>query len=219
MRSCGLAFVFVLLCAAVAATTTALDPLASAVAARLAAIDPGTARERHDERVLGRIAETLAEPTTSLAGDLQLARRAAQRIARGLRKDAELTALAVTAVDELEALAQDERDRLGTWSGRLPDVTDGPRFEAALATIDRRFARAAQRRAAAGRAQHLALACLRMDETRDALGIWGDPPPLPEPMPDFALTDVNPASGSFEQQVSPRDYLGKLSAWYFGRAG
>jgi hypothetical protein len=219
MRASGLAFVVVLLCAAVAATTSALDPLASAVAARLSAIDPHTARERHDQRVLGRIAETLAEPTTSLAGDLQLARRAARRIAGGLRKDAELTPLADTAVDELEALALAERDRLGTWGGHLPDAFDEPLFAGALAAIDRRLARAAERVAAAGRARDLAAACLRMDETRDALGIWGDPPPPPAPMPDFALPDVNPASPSYSQQVSPRDYLGKISAWYFGRAG
>ena len=34
--------------------------------------------------------------------------------------------------------------------------------------------------------------------------------------PDFSLMDVNPASATFNQLVSPRDYLGKTSAWYFG---
>jgi len=50
-----------------------------------------------------------------------------------------------------------------------------------------------------------------------------DPAPL-VPMaigtlaPDFTLTDVNPASPSASQPVSPRSQLGKVSAWYFGHA-
>ena len=38
------------------------------------------------------------------------------------------------------------------------------------------------------------------------------------PMPDFTLTDVNPASPTKDQGVSPRDYLQQVSAWYFGHA-
>jgi hypothetical protein len=50
-----------------------------------------------------------------------------------------------------------------------------------------------------------------------------DPAPLvPMPVgtlaPDFTITDVNPASGSYNQPVSPRSQLGKVSAWYFGHA-
>jgi hypothetical protein len=37
-------------------------------------------------------------------------------------------------------------------------------------------------------------------------------------VPDFALTDVNPNSTTHDQDVSPRDYLGQVSAWYFGAA-
>jgi len=50
-----------------------------------------------------------------------------------------------------------------------------------------------------------------------------DPAPL-VPMavgtlaPDFTLTDVNPNSSSYNQPVSPRSQLGKVSAWYFGHA-
>ncbi len=50
-----------------------------------------------------------------------------------------------------------------------------------------------------------------------------DPAPLtPMPVgtlvPDFTDSDVNPASGSYNQPVSPRSQLGKVSAWYFGHA-
>ena len=36
--------------------------------------------------------------------------------------------------------------------------------------------------------------------------------------PDFHLQDVNTTSASFDQAVSPRDYLQEVSAWYFGHA-
>ncbi|MFH1810406.1 MAG: hypothetical protein ABIJ09_16815 [Pseudomonadota bacterium] len=38
-------------------------------------------------------------------------------------------------------------------------------------------------------------------------------------MPEFSLSDVNPASVRYQQAVSPRDYLAKVSGWYFGHAG
>ena len=43
-------------------------------------------------------------------------------------------------------------------------------------------------------------------------------PAAGEQAPDFALPDVNPTSGTYQQQVSPRDHLEKVSAWYFGHA-
>jgi hypothetical protein len=44
------------------------------------------------------------------------------------------------------------------------------------------------------------------------------PPPPEGVVPDFALLDVNPNSGTFDQNVSPRQQMGKISAWYFGAA-
>lgn len=38
------------------------------------------------------------------------------------------------------------------------------------------------------------------------------------PMADFTLPDVNPTSPTADQNVSPRDWLGHVSAWYFGSA-
>ena len=35
---------------------------------------------------------------------------------------------------------------------------------------------------------------------------------------DFALIDANPTSATFDQPVSPRDYLGQVTGWYFGHA-
>ncbi len=38
-------------------------------------------------------------------------------------------------------------------------------------------------------------------------------------VPEFDLVDENPASPSYLETVSPRDYIGQVSAWYFGNAG
>ena len=35
---------------------------------------------------------------------------------------------------------------------------------------------------------------------------------------DFMLTDVNSTSPTYGQSVSPRDFQGQVSAWYFGHA-
>ena len=48
------------------------------------------------------------------------------------------------------------------------------------------------------------------------------PPPTPLPgdqaAPDFTLADTNPNSASHNQAISPRQKLGKISAWYFGHS-
>ena len=35
---------------------------------------------------------------------------------------------------------------------------------------------------------------------------------------DFSLLDTNVNSATYNRPVSPRDYLGQLSVWYFGHA-
>ncbi|HPM82701.1 MAG TPA: hypothetical protein PLF81_18485 [Candidatus Anammoximicrobium sp.] len=36
-----------------------------------------------------------------------------------------------------------------------------------------------------------------------------------DPRPDFLLEDANSASPTYQQPVSPRDYLEQVSGWYF----
>jgi len=43
-------------------------------------------------------------------------------------------------------------------------------------------------------------------------------PPIDGSAPDFLLQDVNTTSPTFGNDVSPRDELGRVSAWYFGSA-
>lgn len=51
-------------------------------------------------------------------------------------------------------------------------------------------------------------------------GTGGAPPMLAvgDLAPDFSLLDVNPASPTANQPVSPRDYLQRVSGWYFGHS-
>ena len=37
-------------------------------------------------------------------------------------------------------------------------------------------------------------------------------------VPEFSLLDVNPASPTAQELVSPSDYAKRVSAWYFGHS-
>ncbi len=37
-------------------------------------------------------------------------------------------------------------------------------------------------------------------------------------VPDFGLVDVNLTSPTYTSEVSPRDFVGKASGWYFGHS-
>ncbi len=44
------------------------------------------------------------------------------------------------------------------------------------------------------------------------------PEPSDEALPDFSVIDANAGSARYKEVVSPRDYLGQISAWYFGQS-
>ncbi len=46
----------------------------------------------------------------------------------------------------------------------------------------------------------------------------GTPTPSVDALSDFTAADVNTASARYQEDVSPRDYLGNISAWYFGHS-
>ena len=55
-------------------------------------------------------------------------------------------------------------------------------------------------------------------EPEDTSDTDADPEAGPNAQPDFSLEDVNPSSPRMGEQVSPRDYLEKVSGWYFTHA-
>lgn len=46
-------------------------------------------------------------------------------------------------------------------------------------------------------------------------GVSDTGPVRPVLVPDFALADLNPASSRYEETISPRDYIGRVSGYYF----
>lgn len=70
------------------------------------------------------------------------------------------------------------------------------------------------RRIAPALALCFALAVIGCSEDDDPTGLG----PGADVVPDFSLKDVNKTSATFDQAVSPRDHLMKVSAWYFGHA-
>jgi hypothetical protein len=42
-----------------------------------------------------------------------------------------------------------------------------------------------------------------------------DTGPKPWLVPDFALVDLNPSSPTYGATISPRDYEGRVTGWYF----
>jgi hypothetical protein len=54
---------------------------------------------------------------------------------------------------------------------------------------------------------------------QDSGGAILEPQGLPaDAAPDFTLLDINSASPRYDELVSPRDYVGRISAWYFGHS-
>lgn len=204
-----------------AAPTGSLSPLADEAAERRAAIgSPESRAERREVRALAQIEAAAAPGTADLVGELLSARRAGRVVERRFRRDAEFPPLLGAAVDALAAAADAERGRLALWSHRLGTRDAEDRLARGLRLCDRSLAQAQNRAKQSSRARSLARGCQEIDRTRTVLALAGDPPPLvPDAMPDFAAEDVNPASPSFRSEVSPRDYLGKFSAWYFGHSG
>src|SRR5262245_16506626 len=102
MRVARPLLILVTLCAAaLAATTTALEPLAAAVEARLAALDPQTPRERHDERVLG-----VNQSDQAQYNDLAVAGKTVPWL-----QDADETAWGAWAVEWRDVVVLDEENR------------------------------------------------------------------------------------------------------------
>lgn len=49
-------------------------------------------------------------------------------------------------------------------------------------------------------------------------GSGGAPEIADDALADFSVVDVNPNSARFLEAVSPRDYAGQVTAWYFGHS-
>jgi hypothetical protein len=62
------------------------------------------------------------------------------------------------------------------------------------------------------------LATLLLAPLLAACGGGSKAPLATDPVPDFALQDANPTSTTYLMDVSPRQFVGQVSAYYFGSA-
>jgi hypothetical protein len=203
---------------AVGATTGALTPLAAAVAARRDATGDATRADRVVRHRLDVVAAKIAQPSDSVADDLRIARGVGTALSRWFRGDTEFAPLFDDAIGTLSTAAQDERARLAAWVDAFGGSTRGQILAARLRGVSAEFARADRDAGELARLGHLRGGCARIDKARVDLKIVGDVPSLDAAMPAFAHVDVNPRSPTHGRIVSPRDYLGMTSAWYFGHA-
>jgi hypothetical protein len=61
----------------------------------------------------------------------------------------------------------------------------------------------------------LPVACSDDDGEETIMGPVAHPD---DAVPDFSILDINPDSPRYDEMVSPRDYVGQISAYYFGHA-
>ena len=112
------------------------------------------------------------------------------------------------------------RAALLAWMGRTGSDRDEERLLRGIGKADARLQAADAEPVRAKRASKLRSAVKALRATRTSLGLdlpRVDDPPFEGVAPDFSLVDVNPASATAEEAVSPRDYLGSVTAVYFVR--
>jgi hypothetical protein len=194
--------------------TGVVDTLDEALAERHAQLPLDAPKAQRNSLFKAR-GETLLGADT-LAEELEITGRVVRVLEKPFRDDAEMGPLLDGTLDVLEVPVRFDRDTLAAAEGTLPGEREERILAAALTKTDRALAKS-EEGARPVRAKQLRVACKAVAKAAGRLGV--ELPGAPEdPKPDFSLPDVNPNSATSEEQVSPRDYLGKVSAWYFGHA-
>jgi hypothetical protein len=194
--------------------TGVLETLDAALGERLVQLPVDAPKAQRNALFKAR-GETLLGADT-LADELAVASRVVRMLEKPFRDDGAMGPLLDGTLDVLEEPVRFDRDTLAAAEGTLPGAREERILAAAVTKADRALAKA-EEGARPVRAKQLRVACKAVAKAAGRLEI-----PLPgspeAPKPDFSLADVNPNSATSGEQVSPRDYLGKVSAWYFGHA-
>ncbi len=194
-----------------AAAADALDELAATLHAREATVDGSTARGRRQVQALRRAARRAEKPSPVLLDDLAALKACARKLARPFRGDAELGAALASCRDALAAAARAERDELAARGPEIDDAGDSALLADALLGFDIAHDDAVAEPSPAASAAALRRAVQRLERAEARLGFG--------PLPDFRLVDTNEASPTYGRRISPRDFRGLISAWYFGHSG
>ena len=184
--------------------------LAEAVRQRQETVDGSTKAGRRAYRALVAAEEHLAREALSLGDELRAIGKCAGKLEKRFPGDPQFTPLVDTVVSDLSARAVGDRDTAELWRETLQRKKDLRTLDQALAGFDRHADRAGRATRASARALRLRAAWKKIVRAEEKLGFG--------PKPDFELADVNPSSSSFGRTVTPRDFLGKVSAYYFGHS-
>jgi len=212
--------------------TDALDELATAVTLRESTVDRTTRRGRRRGKALRRSETALARDAGSIGADLRALRRCARELRKAFAGDPEFDALLLGGYGSLNEASLVGRDRLAALMGVVGDERLERKLTKGVERYDHHADRAARALAAVRvekAAQRLRQACRSVAKTEKQLGLAPldpvvDPPDEPPPdddpdaVRDVALLDTNPHSASFGRSVSPREFLGGVSAYYFGHS-
>lgn len=121
------------------------------------------------------------------------------------RRDAEFDGAEAQFIATLGAALAADRDVLDARRGTLGDEAAESRLVDQLTKADADLVRAAGASRPVSALKALRDAAVHL---RNAF----------PPKPDFSMRDVNPASATYDTDVSPRDFAEKFSAYYFGHA-
>ena len=203
-----------------AAWTSRLAPVKVAAVAKAEAIDADMKPMTREKRAILSALVRLDRARDGLLDDLRDAGPLCRVLDRVFPGDEGLDPALGTAMDGMRTDALDERAALLAWMGRTGSDRDEERLLRGIGKADARLQAADAEPVRAKRASKLRSAVKALRATRTSLGLHRprvDDPPSEGVAPDFSLVDVNPASATAEEAVSPRDYLGSVTAVYFVR--
>ncbi len=126
------------------------------------------------------------------------------------RDDAEFEPLYGQALADMRVVTDGDRDRLAATAETIDDKRGHIWLTKAVAAYDRKVEKADRTSRASARASKVRAGWKKLSKVEKKLGLASEP--------DFGLVDTNPSSPEFGRTVSPRDYLGKISAYYFGHS-
>jgi hypothetical protein len=209
--------------AATVGFTPALDGVADEVDARRDELGPVVGKPTKEQKALVRADAILDVGSASVADDIKLLGKVAKVLGRGLPGDEGLDGALGSAQDDLRDSVLDIRTTVVLQGGDLESAAARSAVFAVVGKVDLVLTKA---QAAATRAKAAALlrsACMRLVKVarKYDLLIPAYDVPLHEPgevVAEVELLDVNDASPTAGEYVSPRDHLGGVSAWYFGHA-
>jgi hypothetical protein len=201
-----------------AARTSPLEPVRLAAALKGQEIGLGEKPATKEKRSLGKAIARLDRPRFDFLDDLRAAGPVCRWLEGAFPEDDQIGPALGDALDGLREEALADRAALLAWLGRMGSDKKDLQLGGGIQRMDGIVLESDGAESRAERAVLLLKAARVLAHTRKILDIEPPriaPPPFEGLAPDFTLTDLNPDSATTGSPISPRDYVDKISAWYF----